>query len=280
MDGVGQLLNDYGRSPLLTAAEEIHLSTLVQQGVGPQATAAQQRASSRAKQRMISANLRLVVSIARGYRKRLFGQGLAFEDLIQEGTLGLNRAVEKFDAGKGYKFSTYATWWIRQAISRYLDEQGGGPIRVSGTLMQRLRKLRYAPEGLDHEGLLSYLQISEAQYQLLILALRVNAVTSLDAPISAMGHDRSCLMDTVADPTKRDGLEALDREELIGRLRANAKPEDLAFALSLISGSSTIRELASARGVSHQSVCNRRALALRRLRRILEEPATLQRKAS
>jgi len=280
MDGVGHLLNDYGRCPLLTAAEEIHLSTVVQQGIAPRASIAQQRASTRAKQRMISANLRLVVSIARGYRNRLLGQGLTFEDLIQEGTLGLNRAVEKFDAGKGYKFSTYATWWIRQAISRHLDEQGGGPIRVSGTLMQRLRKLRYAPEGLSHEGLLQHLQISEAQYQLVLLALRVNAVSSLDAPFRSMDHDRGCLMDTVADHTTDDGLEALDREQLMDRLKAVARPEDLDLVQSLISGACTIRELASARGVSHQSVCNRRSLALRRLRRILNPPAEGQSQAS
>src|SRR5207244_4182156 len=101
-DSLQLFLADVGRHKLLTAAEEVSLAKQIERG------------DPVAKRRMIESNLRLVVSIAKGYR----GLGVPFLDLIQEGTLGLNRAVEKFDWRRGYKFSTYATWWIRQSVQR------------------------------------------------------------------------------------------------------------------------------------------------------------------
>ena len=101
-DSLQLFLADIGRHKLLTAAEEVMLAKAIERG------------DLTAKRRMIESNLRLVVSIAKGYR----GLGVPFLDLIQEGTLGLNRAVEKFDWRRGYKFSTYATWWIRQSVQR------------------------------------------------------------------------------------------------------------------------------------------------------------------
>ena len=101
-------LRDIGRIPLLTAKQEVELAKLIEMG------------DLQAKQKMVESNLRLVVSIAKNYRN----QGLAFLDLIQEGTLGLVRAAEKFDYRKGYKFSTYATWWIRQAVARAIADKG------------------------------------------------------------------------------------------------------------------------------------------------------------
>ncbi|HTZ06394.1 MAG TPA: sigma-70 family RNA polymerase sigma factor, partial [Gaiellaceae bacterium] len=101
-DSLQLFLADVGRHKLLTAAEEVMLAKQIERG------------DPTAKRRMIESNLRLVVSIAKGYR----GLGVPFLDLIQEGTLGLNRAVEKFDWRRGYKFSTYATWWIRQSVQR------------------------------------------------------------------------------------------------------------------------------------------------------------------
>ena len=105
-DSLQLFLADVGRHKLLNAAEEVTLAKAIERG------------DPVAKRRMIESNLRLVVSIAKGYR----GPGVPFLDLIQEGTLGLNRAVEKFDWRRGYKFSTYATWWIRQAVARALAE--------------------------------------------------------------------------------------------------------------------------------------------------------------
>src|SRR5262245_30368757 len=101
-DSLQLFLADVGRHKLLTAAEEVTLAKAIERG------------DPTAKRRMIESNLRLVVSIAKGYR----GLGVPFLDLIQEGTLGLNRAVEKFDWRRGFKFSTYATWWIRQSVQR------------------------------------------------------------------------------------------------------------------------------------------------------------------
>src|SRR5262249_35565627 len=105
-DALQLFLRETGRHPLLTAAQEVELAKRIERG------------DHDAKQRMIQSNLRLVVSIAKNYRN----QGLPFLDLIQEGTLGLIRAVEKFDWRRGYKFSTYATWWIRQAVARALAD--------------------------------------------------------------------------------------------------------------------------------------------------------------
>ena len=106
-DGLQTFLRDIGKVDLLTAAQEVELSKRIEHG------------DELAKRHMIEANLRLVVSIAKRYRN----QGLPFLDLIQEGTIGLVRAAEKFDYRKGFKFSTYATWWIRQAVARALADK-------------------------------------------------------------------------------------------------------------------------------------------------------------
>ncbi|HTR32484.1 MAG TPA: sigma-70 family RNA polymerase sigma factor, partial [Gaiellaceae bacterium] len=106
-DSLQLFLKDVGKVDLLTAAQEVELAKRIERG------------DHRAKQEMVEANLRLVVSIAKRYRN----QGLPFLDLIQEGTIGLVRAAEKFDWRKGYKFSTYATWWIRQAVARALADK-------------------------------------------------------------------------------------------------------------------------------------------------------------
>ena len=106
-DSLQLFLKDVGKVDLLTAAQEVELAKRIERG------------DHRAKQEMVEANLRLVVSIAKRYRN----QGLPFLDLIQEGTIGLVRAAEKFDHRRGFKFSTYATWWIRQAITRAIADQ-------------------------------------------------------------------------------------------------------------------------------------------------------------
>ena len=123
-DSIQLFLNEIGRYPLLTAAEEVVLAKAVERG------------DQRAKERMINSNLRLVVSIAKRYR----GNGVPFLDLIQDGTIGLNRAVEKFDWRKGYKFSTYATWWIRQAVQRSVSAQSR-TIRVPTHVHERRQTL-------------------------------------------------------------------------------------------------------------------------------------------
>jgi RNA polymerase primary sigma factor len=123
-DALQLFLKDIGKVELLTAAEEVELAKRIEHG------------DHRAKQEMVEANLRLVVSIAKRYRN----QGLPFLDLIQEGTIGLVRAAEKFDWRKGYKFSTYATWWIRQAVARALADKGR-TIRMPVHVVEKLNKI-------------------------------------------------------------------------------------------------------------------------------------------
>jgi RNA polymerase primary sigma factor len=130
-DALQLFLRDAGRHPLLTAAQEVELAKRIERGDGT------------AKQTMIQSNLRLVVSIAKNYRN----QGLPFLDLIQEGTLGLIRAVEKFDWRRGYKFSTYATWWIRQAVARALADKAR-TIRMPVHIVERMQKLNRAERTL------------------------------------------------------------------------------------------------------------------------------------
>jgi RNA polymerase primary sigma factor len=133
-DSLQLFLADVGRHKLLTAHEEVVLAKAIERG------------DERAKRRMIESNLRLVVSIAKGYR----GLGVPFLDLIQEGTLGLNRAVEKFDWRRGYKFSTYATWWIRQSVQRAVANHAR-TIRVPVHVVERQQKLSRAARRLEVE---------------------------------------------------------------------------------------------------------------------------------
>jgi RNA polymerase primary sigma factor len=127
LDSLRLYLRSIGRVPLLSAEEEVSLAKRIERG------------DIAAKQHMVEANLRLVVSIAKGY----VGRGLTLLDLIQEGSLGLIRAVEKFDYRRGYKFSTYATWWIRQAVTRSLADKGR-TIRIPVHMVERLNKLIHA----------------------------------------------------------------------------------------------------------------------------------------
>ena len=131
-DSVTLFINEIGKHELLTAAEEVELAKRIERG------------DKSAKERMINSNLRLVVSIAKRYR----GHGVSFGDLIQEGAIGLNRAVEKFDWRRGFKFSTYATWWIRQACQRAISNQSR-TIRVPAHVHER--RIKLARHGREFE---------------------------------------------------------------------------------------------------------------------------------
>jgi RNA polymerase primary sigma factor len=130
-DSLQLFLKDVGKVDLLTAAQEVELAKRIERG------------DHRAKQEMVEANLRLVVSIAKRYRN----QGLPFLDLIQEGTIGLVRAAEKFDHRRGFKFSTYATWWIRQAVARALADKGR-TIRMPVHVVEKLNRILRAERKL------------------------------------------------------------------------------------------------------------------------------------
>src|SRR5919205_268547 len=171
-DALQLFLREIGRHPLLTAADEVELSKRIERG------------DLEAKRRMIECNLRLVVSIAKNYRN----QGLPFLDLIQEGMFGLIRAVEKFEWRRGLKFSTYATWWIRQAVARAIADKAR-TIRVPVHVVERMQKMqraeRYLLAQLGREPTLE--EIAEEAGLPLQQALEVRAAarasTSLDQPI-------------------------------------------------------------------------------------------------
>jgi RNA polymerase primary sigma factor len=171
-DALQLFLREAGRHQLLTAAQEVELAKRIERG------------DALAKQQMIQSNLRLVVSIAKNYRN----QGLPFLDLIQEGTLGLIRAVEKFDWRRGFKFSTYATWWIRQAVARALADKAR-TIRMPVHIVERLQKMNRAERTLwtqlGREPTLE--EIAEEASLPLQQALEVRAAarasTSLDQPV-------------------------------------------------------------------------------------------------
>ena len=171
-DALQLFLREAGRHQLLTAAQEVELAKRIERG------------DLDAKERMIQSNLRLVVSIAKNYRN----QGLPFLDLIQEGTLGLIRAVEKFDWRRGFKFSTYATWWIRQAVARALADKAR-TIRMPVHIVERLQKINRADRQLwtqlGREPTLEEIaeEASLTVQQVLEVRAAARASTSLDAPV-------------------------------------------------------------------------------------------------
>ncbi len=202
-DALQLFLREASRHPLLTAAQEVALAKQIERG------------DPVAKQRMIQANLRLVVSIAKNYRN----QGLPFLDLIQEGTLGLIRAVEKFDWRRGFKFSTYATWWIRQAVARALADKSR-MIRMPVHVVERVHKLNRAERRLwtelGREPTLA--EIAEEANITFEQAKEVRAApraTSLDAPVGE--DDDAVLGDFVSggDPLPEDLVEVTLRSEAI-----------------------------------------------------------------
>ncbi|MGH2850815.1 MAG: sigma-70 family RNA polymerase sigma factor, partial [Solirubrobacteraceae bacterium] len=205
LDSLRLYLRSIGRVPLLTATEEVALAKRIERG------------DMSAKQQMVEANLRLVVSIAKGY----LGRGLSFLDLIQEGSLGLIRAVEKFDHRRGYKFSTYATWWIRQAVTRSLADKAR-TIRIPVHMVERLNKLISAEHQLiqqlgrepSAEEIAAELGCEEREVRD-VLRLAQQPV-SLEKP---MGEDEdSALADLVEDVSAESPFEiaseALRRENI------------------------------------------------------------------
>jgi len=200
-DSLNLFMNELGRYPLLTAAEEVELAKKIERG------------DRAAKERMINSNLRLVVHVARRY----MGQGVSLGDLIQEGVIGLNRAVEKFDWRKGFKFSTYATWWIRQACQRAVANQSK-TIRIPVHVDERRRKLARARQRfetangreptLEELAKAAGLELVHAQEAL----EAVEANISLNRPVGDDGDAE--LADLLAD---RDSVDPMDEADLTMR---------------------------------------------------------------
>jgi RNA polymerase primary sigma factor len=227
LDSLRLYLRSIGRVDLLTAAQEVELARRIERG------------DMVAKEHMIEANLRLVVSIAKAY----LGRGLTFLDLIQEGSMGLIRAVEKFDYRRGYKFSTYATWWIRQAVTRAIADKGR-TIRIPVHMVEKLNKVVHVERQLVQE-LGREPTASEIATELQITVREVRDVwrmsqqpISLEKPVG--DEDDSSLGDFVEDPTAESPFELasehLRRENLRRALAALPEREreviELRFGLT------------------------------------------------
>jgi RNA polymerase primary sigma factor len=261
-DALQLFLREAGRHPLLTAAQEVELAKAIERG------------DRLAKQRMIQSNLRLVVSIAKNYRN----QGLPFLDLIQEGTLGLIRAVEKFDWRRGYKFSTYATWWIRQAVARALADKAR-MIRMPVHIVERMHKMNRAERNLwtqlGREPTLEEIAL-EANMPL-EQAREVRAApraTSLDAPVG--DEDDAVVGDFVSgdDPLPDELVEdSLRSQTLAEALRA--LPERHRSVIVLRYGLDdadpcTLEQIGRCLGITRERVRQIEVEALNRLARLHE----------
>jgi RNA polymerase primary sigma factor len=228
-------------------------------------------AAERARRQLIEANLRLVVSIARRYR----GRGVAWDDLVQEGNIGLMRAVDRFEYRKGYRFSTYATWWIRQALLRALDDHSR-TIRLPGHITARLHGMQRATRDLEQalEREPTAAEIGEA---LGLAASEVHelqragqAPVSLDLPIS--DEDDSSLGDLVEDASivspQDAAADRLFQAEIRDLLRALPEREQqvLGLRFGFGGGPATLEEVAHRLGLSREGVRQIEAKAVRRLR--------------
>jgi RNA polymerase nonessential primary-like sigma factor len=264
MDATRLYLNEIGISKLLTAEEEVYYARLAQKG------------DQSARQRMIESNLRLVVKIARRYMNR----GLALLDLIEEGNLGLIRAVEKFDPERGFRFSTYATWWIRQTIERAIMNQTRTirlPIHVVKEINVYLRAARKLAQTLDHEP--SSEEIADLLDRPIDEVKRMlglnERVTSVDTPF---GKDADKpLLDTIADEKSMDPTVDIQNNGLNANLdrwlsKLNDKQREVVERRFGLHGyeNSTLEQVANELGVTRERVRQIQMDALRRLRDILE----------
>jgi len=258
-DSLQRFLQDIGKVRLLSAAQEVELAKRIERG------------DHRAKQAMVEANLRLVVSIAKRYRK----QGLPFLDLIQEGTIGLVRAAEKFDHRKGFKFSTYATWWIRQALARALADKAR-TIRMPVHVVERLnriaraeRKLR-AEHGREPTLLELALELEMSVEEVEQIRRSAQAPISLEKPVgddeeSEFGHYLED--DSAPSPDELTGL-AMRNEVLLRALAMLGERErriiELRFGLNG-HAPRTLDELGRSFGVTRERVRQIENHALKKL---------------
>ncbi len=290
-DSISWYLASIGREPLLTPAEEIELGNQVQAMMQLEEQkkvdySPQERKiikiGHRSKQRMMKANLRLVVSVAKKYQ----GKGLELLDLIQEGSLGLERAVEKFDPTRGYKFSTYAFWWIRQSMTRGIACQSR-TIRLPVHLSERLTTIRKVSLDLAHKlgAMPSRQEIAEAlnmPIEELDSLLRQSLTTSsLDAPINA-DEGRSFLGDLIADTSAEEPLDKVERgmhqEQLSRWLDQLTEQEREVLGLRFgLDGQDrhTLAEIGRQLDVSRERVRQVELKALRKLRNLTRRTASI-----
>ncbi len=264
LDATQLYLNEIGFSPLLSAEEEVYFSRLALKG------------DMKARKRMIESNLRLVVKISRRYINR----GLTLLDLIEEGNLGLIRAVEKFDPERGFRFSTYATWWIRQTIERAIMNQTRTirlPIHVVKELNVYLRAARELSQKLDHEPTAEEIaELVSKPVDKVQKVLKLNErVTSIDIP---MGDSEKSAIETIADTETSDPEVLLQNTNISGNLDKwlDMLPDKHAEVLSRRFGlrnyeMSTLEEVGTEIGLTRERVRQIQVEALRKLREIVEK---------
>lgn len=265
LDATQLYLNEIGFSPLLSPEEEVYFARRALKG------------DEAARKRMIESNLRLVVKIARRYVNR----GLSLLDLIEEGNLGLIRAVEKFDPERGFRFSTYATWWIRQTIERAIMNQTRTirlPIHVVKELNVYLRAARELTQKLDHEPSAEEIaDLLDKPVEDVKKMLGLNErVASVDTPVGP-DSDKS-LLDTIADTKAADPERALQEDDLKNNLDywvsqlPTKQREVLARRFGLWGyETSTLEEVGREIGLTRERVRQIQVEALKRLRDILEQ---------
>ncbi|MGY8871458.1 MAG: RNA polymerase sigma factor RpoS [Pseudomonadales bacterium] len=264
LDATQLYLNEIGFSPLLSAEEEVYFSRLALKG------------DIKARKRMIESNLRLVVKISRRYINR----GLTLLDLIEEGNLGLIRAVEKFDPERGFRFSTYATWWIRQTIERAIMNQTRTirlPIHVVKELNVYLRAARELSQKLDHEPTAEEIaELVSKPVDKVQKVLKLNErVASIDIP---MGDSDKSAIETIADTHTSDPEILLQNTNISGNLDKwlDMLPDKHAEVLSRRFGlrnyeMSTLEEVGTEIGLTRERVRQIQVEALRKLREIVEK---------
>jgi RNA polymerase nonessential primary-like sigma factor len=265
LDATQLYLNEIGFSPLLTPQEEVHFARLAQKG------------DPAGRKRMIESNLRLVVKIARRYVNR----GLSLLDLIEEGNLGLIRAVEKFDPERGFRFSTYATWWIRQTIERAIMNQTRTirlPIHVVKELNVYLRAARELTQKLDHEPSAEEIaNLLEKPVDEVKRMLGLNErVTSVDV---SLGPDSDkTLLDTLTDDRPSDPCDLLQDDDLSESIdqwlsELTDKQREVVVRRFGLRGheSCTLEEVGQEIGLTRERVRQIQVEALKRLREILEK---------
>jgi len=263
-DATRLYLSEIGASPLLTAEEEVHYARMAQRG------------EEAGRTRMIESNLRLVVKIARRYMNR----GLPLLDLIEEGNLGLIRAVEKFDPERGFRFSTYATWWIRQTIERAIMNQTRTirlPIHVVKEMNVYLRAARKLTQELAHEP--SPEDVARMLDKPIADVKRMmglsERVTSIDTPL---GRDSDAtVVDSIKDESDNDPAGLLQKADVKSHIddwlnQLNDKQREVVERRFGLHGYeiSTLEEVGSEIGVTRERVRQIQIEALRRLREVLE----------
>jgi len=258
-DALGTYLREIGRHPLLTAADEVSLAKRIEKG------------DEDATHRMVCANLRLVVSVARRYRST----GIPLLDLIQEGNLGLLRAVEKFDWRKGFKFSTYATWWIRQAIQRGIADRGRTvrlPVHIHEQLVRLRRERRELEATLGREATPDEIARAAGMSTARVLQLigAGLAPISLETPVGDSGE--TTVGDFVSDERDElfaDVMKSVGRQELERALSTLAERERMILALRFgLTGEEpmTLERIGERFGLTRERIRQLEAKALAKLR--------------